>query len=69
MMTLAILFVTVFILGFVADPILGLWLDPVGTITDSIIPALDLQRKTLSTLAKLIAGLNIYSKVFSHSVS
>lgn len=38
MMTLAILFVTVFILGFVADPILGLWLDPVGTITDSIIP-------------------------------
>ncbi|TGJ83135.1 hypothetical protein E0Z10_g5607 [Xylaria hypoxylon] len=38
MMTLAILFVTVFMLGFVADPILGLWLDPVGTITDSVIP-------------------------------
>ncbi|KAI1431806.1 hypothetical protein GGR50DRAFT_677644 [Xylaria sp. CBS 124048] len=38
MMTLAILFATVFILGFVADPILGLWLDPVGTITDSVIP-------------------------------
>ncbi|KAI0542048.1 hypothetical protein GGR58DRAFT_510402 [Xylaria digitata] len=37
-MTLAILFATVFLLGFVADPILGLWLDPVGTITDSVIP-------------------------------
>ncbi|KAI3317476.1 hypothetical protein HD806DRAFT_526997 [Xylariaceae sp. AK1471] len=37
MMTLGILFATVFILGFVADPILGLWLDPVGTITDSVI--------------------------------
>ncbi|KAI8634189.1 hypothetical protein F5Y19DRAFT_203323 [Xylariaceae sp. FL1651] len=38
MMTLTILLVTVFMLGFVADPILGLWLDPVGTITDSVIP-------------------------------
>lgn len=37
-MTLAILFVTVFLLGFVTDPILGLWLDPVGTISDSVIP-------------------------------
>ncbi|KAI1293356.1 hypothetical protein F5Y03DRAFT_374020 [Xylaria venustula] len=37
-MTLTILLVTVFILGFVADPILGLWLDPVGTLTDSVIP-------------------------------
>ncbi|KAI1266149.1 hypothetical protein F5Y18DRAFT_382596 [Xylariaceae sp. FL1019] len=35
-MTLAILFTTIFLLGFVADPILGLWLDPVGTITDSL---------------------------------
>ncbi|KAI0472386.1 hypothetical protein F4859DRAFT_102869 [Xylaria cf. heliscus] len=38
MMTLAILLVTIFLLGFVADPILGLWLDPVGTITDTVIP-------------------------------
>ncbi|KAJ8133319.1 hypothetical protein O1611_g310 [Lasiodiplodia mahajangana] len=38
MMTLLILFITIFVLGFVADPILGLWLDPVGTITDTIIP-------------------------------
>ncbi|GAP83773.1 putative ring finger domain-containing protein [Rosellinia necatrix] len=38
LMTLAILFVAIFMLGFVADPILGLWLDPVGTITDSVIP-------------------------------
>ncbi|KAJ2993850.1 hypothetical protein NUW58_g1714 [Xylaria curta] len=37
-MTLTILFVTIFLLGFVADPILGLWLDPVGTITDTVIP-------------------------------
>ncbi|KAI0873876.1 hypothetical protein GGS24DRAFT_365257 [Hypoxylon argillaceum] len=38
MMTLAILMVTIFMLGFIADPILGLWLDPVGTITDTVIP-------------------------------
>lgn len=38
MMTLAILFVAIFLLGFVTDPILGLWLDPVGTITDTVIP-------------------------------
>ncbi|KAI1173064.1 hypothetical protein F4777DRAFT_559437 [Nemania sp. FL0916] len=37
-MTLMILFVTIFLLGFVADPILGLWLDPVGTISDTVIP-------------------------------
>ncbi|KAI1132217.1 hypothetical protein F5Y10DRAFT_7487 [Nemania abortiva] len=37
-MTLVILFVTIFVLGFFADPILALWLDPVGTITDTIIP-------------------------------
>ncbi|KAI0861390.1 hypothetical protein F4860DRAFT_513861 [Xylaria cubensis] len=37
-MTLAILLVTVFLLGFIADPILGLWIDPVGTITDTVIP-------------------------------
>jgi hypothetical protein len=37
LMTLAILLITVFLLGFVADPILGLWLDPVGTITDTVV--------------------------------
>ncbi|KAI1817586.1 hypothetical protein GGS20DRAFT_531836 [Poronia punctata] len=37
LMTLAILFVAIFFLGFVADPILGLWLDPVGTITDTVV--------------------------------
>ncbi|KAH9908130.1 hypothetical protein F4778DRAFT_464596 [Xylariomycetidae sp. FL2044] len=35
-LTVAILLVTVFLLGFVADPILSLWLDPVGTITDTV---------------------------------
>ncbi|KAI1083941.1 hypothetical protein F5B20DRAFT_526103 [Whalleya microplaca] len=35
-LTIAILLFTVFILGFVADPILGLWLDPVGTIADTV---------------------------------
>ncbi|CAJ2511599.1 Uu.00g072240.m01.CDS01 [Anthostomella pinea] len=34
--TMLILVATVFLLGFVADPILGLWLDPVGTITDKV---------------------------------
>ncbi|KAI0203070.1 hypothetical protein F4808DRAFT_51417 [Astrocystis sublimbata] len=37
-LTLTILLVTIFILGFIADPILGLYLDPVGTITDTVMP-------------------------------
>ena len=35
-LTVAILLATVFLLGFVADPILGLWLDPVGTIAETV---------------------------------
>ena len=33
-LTLIIFFMSVFLLGFVADPILSLWLDPAGTIVD-----------------------------------
>jgi hypothetical protein len=32
-LTVLILFTTVFILGFVADPIIGLYVDPLGTLT------------------------------------
>ncbi|KAK1754596.1 E3 ubiquitin-protein ligase MARCH9 [Echria macrotheca] len=35
-LTLGILIVTVFFLGFVADPIINLWIDPLGSITDTI---------------------------------
>ncbi|KAL7624008.1 hypothetical protein AAE478_005565 [Parahypoxylon ruwenzoriense] len=35
--TILILWITIYLLGFVADPILSLWLDPVGTITDSVV--------------------------------
>ncbi|KAB5582734.1 hypothetical protein GE09DRAFT_1076228 [Coniochaeta sp. 2T2.1] len=35
-MTLAIMVVCVFLLGFVANPIIDLWLDPVGTVVDGI---------------------------------
>lgn len=35
-LTVSILLATIFLLGFVADPILGLWLDPVGTIADTV---------------------------------
>ncbi|KAI0016624.1 hypothetical protein F4780DRAFT_758464 [Xylariomycetidae sp. FL0641] len=35
--TIGILLTTVFLLGFVADPILSLWLDPVGAIKDSVV--------------------------------
>lgn len=31
-----ILWITVFLLGFIADPILNLWIDPVGTIADTV---------------------------------
>lgn len=35
-LTLLILWTTVFVLGFVADPILNLYIDPVGTLTDPL---------------------------------
>lgn len=36
MITVFILFFTVFVLGFVADPILRLWVDPFGSVVGSI---------------------------------
>ncbi|KAK0635012.1 hypothetical protein B0T17DRAFT_484614, partial [Bombardia bombarda] len=35
-MTVLILLATVFVLGFIADPIINLWLDPMGGIIDTI---------------------------------
>lgn len=35
-LTLAVVFVGIFFLGFIADPILDLWFDPVGTISDTV---------------------------------
>ncbi|KAI1376090.1 hypothetical protein F4677DRAFT_420249 [Hypoxylon crocopeplum] len=35
-LTILILWITVFLLGFIADPILNMWIDPVGAITDSV---------------------------------
>ncbi|KAK0639345.1 hypothetical protein B0T16DRAFT_432214 [Cercophora newfieldiana] len=35
-MTLLIFFIAVFLLGFVADPIINLWVDPLGSITDTL---------------------------------
>ncbi|OIW27397.1 hypothetical protein CONLIGDRAFT_682454 [Coniochaeta ligniaria NRRL 30616] len=35
-LTVTIMAVAVFVLGFVADPIINLWIDPVGTVADSI---------------------------------
>ncbi|KAI2634344.1 hypothetical protein GGS26DRAFT_553460 [Hypomontagnella submonticulosa] len=35
-LTILILLVTIFLLGFIADPILNLWLDPVGTIAETV---------------------------------
>ncbi|KAI1637080.1 hypothetical protein F4809DRAFT_340047 [Biscogniauxia mediterranea] len=40
-LTISILCITVFLLGFIADPILGLWLDPVGTIAETVISSND----------------------------
>ncbi|KAI1136683.1 hypothetical protein F5Y05DRAFT_390565 [Hypoxylon sp. FL0543] len=34
--TMLILLITIFLLGFIADPLLSLWLDPVGTLAESI---------------------------------
>lgn len=31
------MFITVFILGFVADPIINLWIDPLGSIADTLL--------------------------------
>lgn len=35
LMTLLILVITVFIMGFIADPIINLWVDPLGSIADT----------------------------------
>lgn len=35
-LTVVIVILTVFLLGFIADPILDLWLDPVSTIADTV---------------------------------
>lgn len=35
-LTILILVITVFLLGFIADPIINLWIDPWGSVVDSI---------------------------------
>jgi hypothetical protein len=35
-LTFFILIITVFFLGFIADPIINLWIDPLGSITETI---------------------------------
>ncbi len=40
-LTLAVFALTVFSLGFVADPIINLWFDPLGTISDTITGPVD----------------------------
>jgi hypothetical protein len=35
-LTLTVLFVCVFVLGFVADPILDFWFDPMGALSDTV---------------------------------
>lgn len=36
-LTLLVFFFAVFLLGFIADPIINLWVDPVGTIVETIV--------------------------------
>ncbi|KAJ9141889.1 Ring finger domain-containing protein [Pleurostoma richardsiae] len=40
-LTLAIFFLTIFVLGFIADPIINLWLDPLGTIAETVVDFTD----------------------------
>lgn len=35
-LTVSILIVSIFLLGFMADPLLNLWVDPVGTISETV---------------------------------
>ncbi|EQL02313.1 RING finger domain protein [Ophiocordyceps sinensis CO18] len=35
-LTVTVVFIGIFFLGFIADPILDLWFDPVGTISDTV---------------------------------
>jgi hypothetical protein len=35
-LTVVILLTSIFFLGFMADPLLNLWFDPVGTVTDAV---------------------------------
>ncbi|OLN92273.1 E3 ubiquitin-protein ligase MARCH11 [Colletotrichum chlorophyti] len=37
LLTISIFLLSVFLLGFVADPIMNLWADPIGTLTDVVL--------------------------------
>jgi hypothetical protein len=67
-LTLLILFTTIFILGFVADPIINLYVDPVGTLTtnpfstklDFVIPGLEEEETTwMEHILKGLASLGL----------
>jgi RING-variant domain len=67
-LTLLILFTTIFILGFVADPIINLYVDPVGTLTtnpfstkvDVVMPRLEEEEPTWTEhILKGLASLGL----------
>jgi hypothetical protein len=67
-LTLLILFTTIFFLGFVADPIINLYVDPVGTLTtnpfstklDFVIPGLEEEEPTwMEHILKGFASLGL----------
>jgi len=71
-LTLLILFTTVFVLGFVADPIINLYVDPVGTLTtnpfatklDFVIPGLKEEKPTwMEHILKGLTSLGLLSFV------
>lgn len=42
-LTVLVMVVTVFLLGFVADPIINFWVDPFGSVASTLIPDLDVE--------------------------
>lgn len=63
--TIFILFMTVFILGFMADPILDLWFDPVGTISDTVASVVtDIEAMEQTTMTEPTTWLEHFTKGF-----
>ncbi|AEO71721.1 uncharacterized protein THITE_2058495 [Thermothielavioides terrestris NRRL 8126] len=42
-LTFVIMVVTIFVLGFIADPIIDFWVDPLGSIAETLFDGLDLE--------------------------
>lgn len=64
-LTMLVVTVGIFILGFIADPILDLWFDPVGTISDTVSSVvLDVEASKPQPQEELVSWTEHFAKGF-----